>query len=259
MAETSFDLGKKVFFLYPHKIVEEYIHLFLIKNEFEVYLVNDHRNFEQILLKYPNSVIFINIDEVLSEAEWIQYVQNLLQKIPSLVISIFSIYQNPELEKKLVNLLGRQAELISLRAGMEKTRQLILDLLVAQEARGRRRYLRYHPQAGQATLNLKYLGQVITGTIYDISSVGISMAFDENFLDLAENTRLKDVQIVFKGIRIKVDMVVTIKRAQPGKKTTYVMLFDQNTLPTDKEKIHTCILRGLQSDIEKWLDEMPKK
>lgn len=258
MSEQNFE-GKKVFFLYPHSAVEDYFHLFLIKNEFEVYLLRDHHYLEPLLAKFPTSIVFLNIDEWFKEEEWLQLTQKLTQNFPDLVIGVFTAHNNPTLSQRYLIDLGIKGGFITLRSGMENARQTILKALLVNEARGRRRYIRVRPVEGTATFNIKYRGELATGVVYDISSVGISAAFDKEIYDFPENTLLRDVQIMFRGLRVKVNLLISIKRAQPGKKTTYVMMFGEDTLPTDREKISTIILRGLQYDLEKWLDEIPKK
>ncbi len=258
MAEQAFE-GKKVFFLYPHSSIEEYFHLFLIKNEFEVYLLRDHRYLVDLLRRFPSSIVFLNIDELFTEEQWIQFTQKLVQEFPEVVVGVFTAYNNPALSQRYLIDLGIKGGYVTLRSGMDNARQTIVKALIANEARGRRRYIRYRPTEGSATFNMKYRGEIVTGLVYDISSVGISAAFDRDIYDFPEKTLLSDVQIMFRGLRVKVNLVIEIKRSQPGKKTTYVMIFTSDILPTDREKISTFILRGLQIDLEKWLEEIPKK
>lgn len=258
MSTETFDLGKKVFFLYPHRTIQDYLHLFLIKNEFEVYLIDDHHALPQLLQKFPNAIAFLNIDEVLSQADWYAYTQSLVQNFPSVVVGVFTGHNDPALAEKYLMGLGIKGGFITLRAGVENIRQTVLKALIANEARGRRRYVRVRPTEGSATFNVKWRGELVTGVIYDISSAGVSASFDQDYIDLPEKTVLRDVLLMYRGLRVKADLVITIKRAQPGKKTTYVMLFDESILPTDREKIHTCVQRALQQDLEKWLEQFPK-
>lgn len=253
------ELGKKVFFLYPHNAVEEYFHLDLIKNEFEVYLLRDHRALPYLLKKFPTAIVFLNIDEVLNESEWLAYTQNLQRDFPQVTIGVFSIYNSPILSQKYLMDLGIKGGYITLRSGMENARATILQALIANEARGRRRYIRVRPPEGHATFNVKIGGRLEHGTVYDFSSVGFSAVFDRDDIDLEEGSMLSDLQLVFKGLRIKADVRVLLKRQLPGKRTTYVFLFGENLLPVDRDKIHVCVLRALQVELQKWLDEVPKK
>ncbi|OQY36358.1 MAG: hypothetical protein B6229_10310 [Spirochaetaceae bacterium 4572_7] len=61
----SNQFGKKIFFLYPHSVIKtDLIHSF-IENEYEVYTIKDYLKVKPILKKFNDSIIFINIDDVI--------------------------------------------------------------------------------------------------------------------------------------------------------------------------------------------------
>jgi len=250
------DYGRKVFFLYPHNVIEEHILLSLIKNEFEVYLVRDHGKLLKLLHQFPRAMVYINIDETLTEADWSAYVKNIKELFPDDPIGIFSSYNNSKLAEKYLMDIGVQSGFITLRSGVENARVILNKTLLANEARGRRRYIRVRPSLGAATLNIRHQGNLVSGKIFDVSSVGLSCSFDAKDLDFPEGSKFKDIQLMLKGLRVKVDAVVVKKRAEPGKIPAFILLFDQTLLPTDREKIHTFILRSLQVDLEGWLAKL---
>ena len=62
--------GKKVFFIYPHSVIQEELINIIVDREYEVYMVHNHNKLYNINNTYRNSIVFINIDEGLPEAEW---------------------------------------------------------------------------------------------------------------------------------------------------------------------------------------------
>ena len=84
---------------------------------------------------------------------------------------------------------------IKLKLGLEQSRSIILKTLEANEAKGRRKYLRIDCwQHRNTELNVKLGEKLCGGRIKDISSVGMAFIFDES-QDLNKNTMLNDVQL----------------------------------------------------------------
>lgn len=73
------NLGKKVFFLYPHSVIQKDLVQLIAHYEYEVYLVNDHMKLKKLLREIGEAIVFINIDERLSTDEWEEYIVGLRQ------------------------------------------------------------------------------------------------------------------------------------------------------------------------------------
>jgi len=67
---TSDINGKKVFFLYPTASVQNQIITELAQHEYEVYIIKNHVQIIRVLEKYPDSILFVNIDEKMQKKEW---------------------------------------------------------------------------------------------------------------------------------------------------------------------------------------------
>ncbi|MEA1911787.1 MAG: PilZ domain-containing protein, partial [Spirochaetota bacterium] len=57
------DNGKKIFFLYPQSVIQDELISFLLRNEYEVYFLNDHVKATKLFKRFSNSICFINIDD----------------------------------------------------------------------------------------------------------------------------------------------------------------------------------------------------
>ena len=243
------NLGKKVFFLYPHSVIQDELVEQMLDDEYEVYLLRDHAKALRILQQNPDSICFINIDEGLKEKEWEEYVRNLLsgENVSGILVGILSYNSDKDLMQKYLMDVGVPCGYIQLKLGLEESAAIIRKVLIANEARGRRRYVRAvceHDPLSQ--VNITTATGTKTGNIVDISSVGISCSFEEDPL-LARNMLLKDMQLVMRGARVKTAGVIFGFREDLMKR--YVILF-KGLSNESKKKIRKYIYSALQQTIE---------
>ncbi len=252
------EFGRKVFFLYPHSVFEEHLLMDLIKSEFEVYLIKDHQKFFRILNNHPSSLLFINIDDGLKEPEWEKVIKEIQgdQSTQGVGLGILTYNDNKELAQKYLMEFGLACGFITLKLGLEQSKNILMKTLEANEARGRRKYIRVICPPGTAEFNVKISGDLYSGTIVNISSVGMAIKFS-NAKDLREGSRIPDIQLMLKGMRLMVTGIVVLKRPMEGGGEVLVMMFDPMGLGMVKEKIYTYILRTLQGEAEKMLSGAP--
>lgn len=250
-------LGRKVFFLYPPAVLDEVIFV-LVKNEYEVYTVRDHERLARYLKKEPTAIVFVNIDEGLKQTEWEHYVEDLLRECKEIKVGIVSYNTNPTLAKRFLGEIGAQCGFVTVKTGIRETSKILLATLEANEARGRRKYLRATPAVGSggAELNLRADGgDLVHGKIADISIVGVSCVLDGG-PELYVGKKVGDMQLLVKGFRFLVGGVVVAKRALPEGVPRYVIMFDPSTLDEVKKgKIHEAIAKLLQAEMERRLAE----
>jgi c-di-GMP-binding flagellar brake protein YcgR len=126
-------------------------------------------------------------------------------------------------------------------------KRIILKMLEANEAKGRRKFVRARcadPQ--KASFNIKYGTKICTGTIHDISAAGMTYKFDKN-LPLKSNEHLADVQLKLKGVlcRVAGTCAGEVKEGVPRT----LLMFDQPLAADTKEKLHRFIFHTLQEDM----------
>jgi hypothetical protein len=242
--------GKKVFFLYPNSVIQTDMVAELIKSEYEIYLLKDHEKALTLFRRYPNSVVFINIDEGLKEPQWEEYVQTLQNDpdLDGLRIGILTYNNDAELAQKYLMDLMVSAGFVKLSLGLKESTGIVLKVLEANEARGRRKYLRVKCGDKNSTLNFKLHDKLFTGTVMDISSVGMACTFepDPNF---SAHAVADSIQLKLKGTLCLVSGIVMGARKEGGA-TLYVMLFDPKTPGDIKTKVRNFMQWSLQSHIE---------
>lgn len=245
------DLGKKVFFLYPHNIIQEDLINEILREEYEVYFVKDHLKAVRIFKKYPNSILFINIDTVMPEPKWDAYIKSLVTDsgLKSFKIGVISYNEDENIRSKYIQKIGLPCGYIKLKAGVKETKDLLLKTLIINDAKGRRKYVRARCENDvNAKFNVKIYDKLLTGDILDISSVGMACRFDTN-IDMPINTSFSDIQLKLKGSLVTVSgKILGVRKNEYDR--TYVILFDPSMPHFIKDKIFSYIFKYLQSNLE---------
>ncbi|MFP3959173.1 MAG: PilZ domain-containing protein [Spirochaetaceae bacterium] len=253
-------VGRKVFFLYPPSVVQDELIWEVVRREYEVYLLREHRRARALLARYPDSILFVNIDTELEESEWESYIRGILEssRYSDVRIGILSYNNDEALARKYLMDVGVSAGFVKLSLGLKESTDIILRVLEANEARGRRKYVRAKTDdpAQPARFNMRLWADLKGGVVRDISSVGMACSFDTP-VDLADRTYLRDIQLKLRGGLTTISGVVTGKRRDnDGVGTIYVIMFDPRSNPEARNRIRRFVHRYLQQQIEREMAAM---
>ena len=245
--EQQFDAqGKKIFLLYPHSVIRDDMLDFLVMAGFETYTLVDEKKARKLLAKFPDSIMFINIDEGLKENEWEAYVRGIQEdpKTKNSRLGIMSYNQDRDLMQKYLMDMTIPCGYVQLKLGLKESTRIILNALEANEARGRRSCIRAACEDDiHATLNYKGETDIYHGKILDISSSGIAAKFDK--LDKHSlNSVIENVQLRLRGGIVMTDMIFMGQRRDD--KRVNILLFGPNLTTDDKLAIHRYIKQCLQ-------------
>lgn len=255
MSDPGFQFGKKVFFLNPPGVLSD-VASTLSAHEFEVYLVHNHRNLARFLKKEPQALVFVNIDEGMSEPEWEAWIRGLQgdPETASVGIGVVTLLGDPEISRKYLMDVGISCGFVTLKIGASKTADILLKTLEANEARGRRKYVRASCPAGTAEFSVPLGDAVLRGTVQDLSTVGMAAWF-ESAAELPVGTRLKDLQLTLRGARILLNGIIVGKRTGGDGPPVQVIMFEPGSLADEKrEKIRSYIRRVLQDEVNRRLE-----
>jgi hypothetical protein len=244
-------LGKKIFFLHPSAAVQNQIVAELAQQEFEVYVVKDHEALARILKKYPGSIVFADIDERMGEEKWEAWIRGIMNDPAAGKpgIGVLSVKDDEILQRKYINSVRVRCGYTVIKADMNNIIKHLMEILKAQNAKGRRKYLRaVADNESLTTVNLPLNGTFVNGAIKDISVVGFSCVFAED-PGLTKNTLFQDIQIKLQSAILKVEGIVFGSRAD-GSSRTYVFLFTQRIDPDTRAKIRTYIQHNYQSKLD---------
>ncbi|MDR2898641.1 MAG: hypothetical protein LBU99_07475 [Spirochaetaceae bacterium] len=244
--------GRKIFFLYPQSAVLENMLPQLSIHEYEVYVLSDHEKARAVLRANQDSILFINIDTILSPDAWKEYVRSCFSD-NSLKSTLFGVITNngdPAVKKYYTD-FGVQCGVISIRKGVEESLKQITAVLEEKKAKGLRKYVRVNCENDtMASINFMESGIRRQMKLRDISSVGFSSFFKEEVDYLpSQNTIIRDIQLTLRGTLIRCNAVVYGVKEIEGHKV-YVMLFTKEMEPITKSKIQTYIRNYLQSIVD---------
>lgn len=246
------DASKKVFFLYPPSVVRENLITILLDQEFEVYVLRDVETAALAIRKYPDSILFVNIDDGMTEREWAEWIRARMANPETGAVGFGIVTYNGDetLRKKYLMDIGIGYGFIVLKLGLEESARILVTTLNAAEAKGRRKYVRANCLSDPlATVNLRDGKKLVNGKICDISVVGLSCVFDDD-PKLAKNELIGDVQLKLRASLILTQIVVFGMRKDADGRTVYVFLFARSMESAAREKIRSFIQLSLQSGME---------
>jgi len=242
--------GKKIFLLHPHSVIRDDMLDMLIMAGYETYTLLDEKKAQKLLVKFPGSIMFINIDEGLKEKEWEAYIRGIQDdpKTKDSRLGIMSYNQDHDLMKKYLMELAIPCGYIQLKLGLQESTKIILNALEANEARGRRKFIRAECEDDtSSSLNFNEESERYIGKLLDISSAGVAARF-ESLLKLPVNSLLRKVQLKLRGGIVMTDMILMGQRRDD--KRVNIMLFGSKLSEDDKLVIHRYIKQCLQKYID---------
>jgi hypothetical protein len=246
--------GKKVFFLNPPSVFSEVLPV-LIESEYEIYTTTDHARLGRYLRRNPDCLVFVNIDEGDDERVWRSWIRSVKDDGASAPTRFGIITMMADDAKKQTYLMdiGIECGFIVVKMGAAKTTEILLKMLEANEAKGRRKYVRTICPEESADFSCKTTAGLLRGPLKDLSSAGMATGFADNFAP-GTGTRLKDLQLNLKGARVIVNGVVIGGRDDDLKGTTRVIMFEPASLNDDKRnKLRSFIRKLLQSRMDQEL------
>ncbi len=244
------NLGKKVFILYPQSVIQKELIDILIDKEYEIYRIEDYRLLPVINRTYNNAIVFINIDEKLSIEEWAGIIKSYTVN-PSgndIKIGIISYNSDKKITEKFLMDLRVPCGFVRLKLGLDDSLNIMLSAFKANEVKGKRKYIRASFNNKYSRFYYKHYNNLKTGYINDISSVGMTIVFD-NPTELPKNSLLENLQLRIKGRNLIVSGVIIGSRQLTNNTTIYVVLFDQTVEEDTKSKIRSIIHKTLEEKI----------
>jgi hypothetical protein len=246
--------GKKIFFLHPSAVVKNEIIPELVQLEYEIYVVKDENALLRGLSRYPQSVLFCGVDEALDLKSWEITIRRITGNPANKGIAIGAVVNNEDGAAKQLctDTLKLSCGYVPVKHDVNRALKVLVDILRAVEAKGRRKYLRADTRDDlQATVNLSLDGRYINGSIRDISVVGFSCIFPDD-PGLQKNALVSDIQLKLQSALLKVEGIVFGSRADEDG-MVYVVVFTQKIDPVVRTKIRIYMQKNLQTKMEQEL------
>lgn len=247
--------GKPTFFLHPPDPIRQDVFPTLIENEVEFYTLNDHQMLRPLLRRYPCSIVFVNIDADIRGNEWLSFIKSIAvdDDMAHVLFGIVTHDAAAAVEREFSSEVTVSCGFIRLSRGLNQSSRAIMAQLHTHGAKGRRRYLRAKCEdVRQTGFSVKHRGEIRSGSIIDISSVGMAVRFDSP-VRMEPNTRLRDVQLNLKGTITHISGIY--RGVHRESKDLYVVLFDTHVDPASRRRIrsfvHNVLNEKLQQEIKR--------
>lgn len=248
MSGTQRSPGRKVLFIDPPSVIEDQMIQFLITAQYEAAVVKDVEKIRPLLRKYPDSILYFNLDSRTGKSTQESIMTELLsaQEQHNYVVGILSYDKNEELAEKYLMEMGATGGYITLDLGFKKSAQILMRVLDAAEAKGSRKFVRVTVPNGKGELNIETGTDKYQGDIIDISIAGMACSFNGSF---SKGSYLKSIQLRLWG------QLVTLSGTVAGSRETssgpvWVVMFDQNLDPETRSKINSFLKRVMQYEVE---------
>lgn len=249
------EMGKKVFFLYPHSVLGDELLQEILKEEYQVYFLKDHAKAPRLLAEFPGSILFANLDTGMEEKEWEKFLRGLMagESTGSTGIGVLTYNNDPALSAKYLMEIGIPCGFVHLKQGLREATRIILKILEANEARGRRRFVRARCAPGAARFNAKHMGKILQGDVLDISSAGMACSFHAAD-GLTADAILDDIQLRLRGALCRAaGKLMGSVQENPSRR---VMLFTQPLPEESLARIRMFVSLSLQDEMEEILKKL---
>ncbi|HTP58034.1 MAG TPA: PilZ domain-containing protein, partial [Spirochaetia bacterium] len=167
------------------------------------------------------------------------------------MVGILTYNADPALARKYLMDMMLPCGFIQLKLGLAEGKKIILKTLEANEARGRRGFVRARcPDPKIASLNVRVGKKAHAGPILDISAAGMSFGLD-TATDIKAETVLQDIQLRLKGTLCRVKGIY--KGIAKGTRGTHLAMFAQPLEAETTLKIHRFIFQALQDEMDSFV------
>jgi len=216
--------GRKTFFiapdrtLFPQSYLEEYLTL-----GYECYFIDTDiflpmkEKVDIILSVFKDSILFFNIDAPIQGASWIEIIHDMQVKYPSALFGVLyakrhSQAERQSLEHQYLYTMGIQCGCIQLEYQKRENFQIIEQVLYANQAMGRRKYVRALCSSSCLfSFTLDKQG-TIQDKLTDISISHFSFVVPDGRLQLADYEKVSDIVFTIHGLRFRSDAVLYMTR-----------------------------------------------
>ena len=239
----DFALGRKSFFitpdmsLFPENYLEDYFAL-----GYECYFVEYNKNMpldqkiDMLVSIFHDIILIFNIDYSIPDLNWYNFISDLQFKYENKIYIGVTFVKKPDKEvkgklEKLFNYdLGIKCGCVQLEYNKNENFWIIQKILYANQAQGRRKNIRALCTKAY-TFAFFHEGTQYSGTMQDISLSHFSFIYPNEKLNIKEFERIDAMDFRLKGLLIRANAVLMMKRAVGEHDTLYVFAFlDDNGL-----------------------------
>ncbi len=272
--------GRKTFFIVPDAslLPEAYLQD-LLSSGYESYIIDDTTHYcpidakiRIIIESFPDSILFFFIDSQIEGIDWHRYIALLQQEFGGRIL-IGVLYrkrtetERRELERFYLMNVGIQCGCIALEYQKSKNFDLIMKVMYANQACGRRKNVRALCDK-MSNANFDFGGTHFVGNVSDVSLSHFSFVLpgDRTWPDIPIYEKINNIFVTFNGMHFRTNALLALKREVNGT-MLFIFMFlkstGQNGLDPDieprvSEKIYMVVSNKVKSYLRELFDEAAK-
>lgn len=239
--------GRKIFFLNPPLLVENYMKDNLTDDEFEVYAISDYQLAKAALRHYENAICFIYIDDDLSIDGWYNFIKSfeIEEGLQSIFLGVMSYKAKPKDKERFLMNLKLPGGFIDLNQKPADLYAQVSGILTINGAKGIRKVIRLDLLDNNVLGYFSHNNALISFTLKDISTLGFAARAPLNIVDhFVNGRRIDNVSLTMGRYSVMCSIVIYNKKIENGA-CTVVAIFDDKLPKEDYKKIHDFIYATL--------------
>ena len=259
MAHKQDDTGKQIFFLSFDQPFGDELITHLVRNEFEVYKIEDIYRLATYITVRGRAILCIPLQETVSILQWGKYIGGIQQQTEENPCDII-LLTKPETAEELGTLFGINQELlhyIDISKTEDQLKGELQSLLGTLGAKGQRSYVRFGgTNQPNASFTFTHKGIEYSGIVHDISSAGMACAFEEETVFDIDD-RIHEIKLHLDNREFLLEGKVFQKRWLDEVKRLFIVMFDRRLPQSVRWVLQDFIHSSLQAELEIRLKDLP--
>ncbi|MCR4741521.1 MAG: hypothetical protein K5866_01430 [Treponema sp.] len=252
--------GRKIFFCNPSLFIENFIIDALRQDDFEVYVLHDFSYAKPLLMLYPDSMCYFDIDSDLSFSAWYNFLKSFsTDKLSSTYLGIISETAKKEDTEKFLMNLRLPGGFINISNKSDKLVKQFSEILDLNGAKGRRKYIRLDTTKMKDVRGyLSFGDKLFSIAIKDISVAGFACTYKKDLMSLfRKNMHLQNVCLNIGRKSIVSSCIIFNTFISPDGNATSILMFTNENSKAIINDIRGFIIDNYVSQVDEIISTLP--
>lgn len=241
--------GRRVYFLCPHDAVRNDLVFDIIRNEFEVYVIDDPQVAKEIIAG-TSSILFVNIDAEEPKVDWQEYLIDLKGRdsYSRVGVGVITERTDQDVRRLYIMEIGVDCGVVTLKPQLHNVAHVIMEILRSNDAIGRRNAVRVNcTDDPDIRCRLETSDDVLEARVLNLSSQGLACG---EFTPRAPKPQeyFKTIDLMLHGRDVRLSGRHFDVRTERGEEI-HVVLYDRAVQSEEREKVHRFVQQSLQSNV----------
>lgn len=241
--------GRRVYFLCPHDAVRNDLVFDIIRNEFEVYVLDDPDVAKEIVAG-TSSILFVNIDATEPKVDWQEYLIDLKarESFSRVGVGVITGRTDRDVRRLYIMEIGVDCGVVTLKPQLHNVAHVIMEILRSNDAIGRRNAVRVNcADDPEIRCRLVTSEDTLEARVLNLSSQGLACG-EFSPRPPKPQEYFKAIELSLHGKEVRLSGRHFDMRPEDGD-PLHVILYDRAVEPDEREKVHRFVQQSLQSNV----------